>query len=271
MADYTEDDLNQAQQKHRPKGAIPHLPKRDAPISEWRDWLTRAFAMPKGYRFDKLERHGRRLANPATITFLTPAGGRVSFEFPEQRGLARGANLRATVVSVTDGLCRMPHLSNPECSDVWVALCSLATVLLEQDERDETRDWIEKFLAICKIEDKRTLEPAGRYDTLTTLKDHGNFERRDAQALLAPPSRAWDWTTPILVLDSVTGRRWIRVAELACYVRHVIGTSLGDGVLDGRLIHLGAQRLTYESRNGAKHPRISFYLLPEDALPDPIP
>ena len=179
--------------------------------------------------------------------------------------------MRATVVSVTDGLCRMPHLSNPECSDVWVALCSLATVLLEQDERDETRDWIEKFLAICKIEDKRTLEPAGRYDTLTTLKDHGNFERRDAQALLAPPSRAWDWTTPILVLDSVTGRRWIRVAELACYVRHVIGTSLGDGVLDGRLIHLGAQRLTYESRNGAKHPRISFYLLPEDALPDPIP
>jgi hypothetical protein len=264
----SDEDLNAAERrknrdKARPKGSLPHLPDRDAPLSELRDWLTRALNPPKGYRFEDFARHGRQLSNPAALVLITPPGGHVTFRFREQKGLARPGNLRPTIYSVTDGLCRPGHLSGPEASDVWCALCSVAHVMTQQDERDETADWLERFLEVCEPEEKYTLEPAGRYDALVAMKDRGAFGRRDANAMLANPDKSWGWRQPLLLVDSVTGRRWIRVAELATFVRTVMGSPMGYGVLDGRLLEIGAERLTYESRNGRVHPKVNLYLLPE--------
>jgi hypothetical protein len=250
--------------KPRPKGTLPYMPDRDAPLSVLREWLTRAFAPPPGYSFDSFERHGRRLSDPAWTSFRTPAGGEVRFRYPEQRALAKPANLRSSVVSITDGLCRMGPVTNPEASDIWSALCSIAHVVANQDEVEEFREHLDSFIRVVEPEGRYTLEPPGRYDTLIGLQERGQFERRHALAM-ATEADEYKWSLrPVLLIDHQTGERWVRVIELSAYLRVVVGMQLGHGVLDGRMSELGAVRQRFEVRNGKTHPHCSLYRLPAD-------
>jgi hypothetical protein len=248
----------------RKRGTLPYLPDRDAALSELRGWLTRAFAPPSGYTFDGFERHGRRLSDPAWVTFRTPAGGEARFRFPEQRALAKPTNLRSSVVSITDGLCRMGPVTNPEASDVWVALCAVAHVAAQQDEVEEFREHLDGFLRVTEIDGAHTLEPSGRLDALLALQARGAFERRHARLMADDVNeRHWD-RRPIRLLDTVTAAAWVRVTELATYLRHVVGLQLGHGALDGRMSEIGAARVQFEARNGRAHPHLSLYRLPDE-------
>lgn len=268
MTPFGPDDLDRAEAasngpKPRSKGTLPSLPDRDAPLSEHRDWLTRAFNPPGGYRFDAFDRHGRRLSNPAQITFVTPTGASMSYRFPEQRALAKPANLRASVVSLTDGLCRMPHLNVAESSDVWVELCSMAAIAADEAESDDFREHLDTFLAVAELEAQFTFQPPGRLDALLALRQRGWFERRHAlQIATHLDQRNWE-RRPLLLVDSETGERWVRVNELATYLRHVVGEQMGHGVLDGFMAELGAARERFEVRRGALHLAMSFYRLVE--------
>ena len=265
----TDDDLDAAarrrdRDKPRSKGTLPFLPERDAPLSHLREWLTRAFSPPTGYTLDEFERHGRRLSDPAYVQLRTPAGGSVRYRFPEQRALAKPTNLRSSVVSITDGLCRMGNLTAAECADVWTALVTVAHVAAEQDEVEEFREWLDSFLRVTEPEGRYTLSPTGRYDALTALQARGSFERRHANVIASEvDERKWS-RRPVLLVDADTAQRWVRVNELSTYLRHVIGQPLGHGVLDGRMSEIGATRVQYEVRNGASHPKITFYRLAAD-------
>lgn len=269
MTGISDDDLDEIERKSRtdksrPKGTMPYLPDRDAPLSQWREWITRALSPPSGYAFDEFERHGRRLSDPAYVQLRTPAGGAVRYRFPEQRALAKSTNLRASVVSITDGLCRMGNLTGPEKDDVWAALVIVAHVAAEQDEVEEFREWVESYLRVTEPEARYTLNPPGRYDALMALQARGSFERRHAQLIATEvDERKWS-RRPVLLVDSETDRHWVRVNELATYLRHVIGQPLGHGVLDGRMSEIGAPRIAYEVRNGNSHPRMTFYRLASD-------
>ena len=263
---FSADDLDATERrknkgKPRPKGALPHLPDRNAGLRELRDWLTLAFNPPNGYRFEAYVRHGRKGMTSAMITLLAPAGNLVEFYIEEQRDLSTTSRLRAAVVSLTNGLCRMPHLSGSEASDVWVALCSLAHIADEYDERQETSDWLDSFLVVSEPVTGYTLEEPGRYDGLVKLRNQGLFERRHA-ILLATEIDESRWVRrPALLVDSETTRRYARVSELATYIRHVIGVPLGHGVLDSRIAGVGGERLYLESRNGQLHPHMHLYRL----------
>ena len=266
MTPFGPDDLDRAEAasngpKPRPRGTLPQLPDRDAPLSELREWLRRAFNPPDGYTFDTFERHGRRLSDAAYVVLGTPAGGTVKFRFPEQRAFAKSTNLRSSIVSITDGLCRMGPVTAPEGSDVWVALCSIAHVAAEQDEVEGFRESLESFLVVAEPDSRYTLEAVGRYDTLAALQARGLFERRHAKRMADEVDES-RWTRrPVLLIDKDTKRRWVRVPELATYLRHVIGLQLGHGELDGRMSEVGADRIRYEVRNGKAHPHSTFYRL----------
>ena len=253
--------------KARPKGSLPHLPARDAPLSDWREWVRRALNPPEGYTFDNFERHGRRLSDPAYIVMGTPAGGIVRYRFPEQRALAKPTNLRSSVVSITDGLLRVGPLTAPETSDVWVALCSIGAVVAQQDEVEDFLDHLDAFKGVAEPETRYTLEQPGRYDALLALQARGLFERRHA-LLMASEVDESKWSKrPVVLFDRDTRRQWVRVPELATYLRHVVGLPLGHGVLDGLMSEVGAPRIRYEVRNGSVHPHSSFYRLAQS--PDP--
>lgn len=264
MTRYTDEDVDRLQAKPRPKGTLPHLPSRDGALSELREWLTRAFAPPDGYRFEGFERHGRRLSDPAWVTLSSPTGGEVRFRFPEQRALAKPANLRSSVVSITDGLCRMGPVTSPEAQDVWVALCSVAHIAAQQDEVEEFREQLDSFMRVTTPETRYTLEPSGLWDALLGLQAASVFEPRHAKLMASEvDDHHWD-RRPIRLIDAKTSVIWVRVLELATYLRHVIGLQLGHGFLDGRMSEIGAVRQTFEARKGNAHPRLSLYRLPEE-------
>jgi hypothetical protein len=262
----SEDDLDRKPDKKRPKGNLPYLPDRNAPLSDWRAWVTRAFGPPDGYEFDSFIRHGKEsLSNPAVVVFTTPVGGEVRWRFPEQRALAKTSNVRASVVSVTDGLCRMPPLNANEASDVWVALCTLAHNVAQHDEVAEFREKLDTFQRLADVERRYTLHPSGRFDALVALQARGLFEARHAR-LVATESDEAKWSRrPVVLVDSHDKVRWIRVPELATYLRHVVGERLGHGMLDGLMSEIGADRIYHEVRNGAAHPHGNFYRLPPDS------
>jgi hypothetical protein len=250
------------ERKARSKGTLPPLPTRDAALSDLRAWLTRAFAPPTGYAFEGFERHGRRLSDPSWITFHTPAGSDVRFRFPEQRALAKPVNLRSSVVSITDGLCRMGPVSNPEAQDIWVALCSVAHVAAQQDEVEEFREQLDSFLRVTEPVRHWTLEPTGRWDTLIGLQAAGAFEPRHAKLMRDDVDERHWARRPIRLVDTATSATWVRVNELATYLRHVLGLRLGHGEVDGRMSEIGAARQWFEMRKGNAHPHVSLYLLP---------
>lgn len=270
---FTLDELEATGKRKNPEakrksGTLPYLPDRGANLSDLRAWLTRAFAPPEGYTFDSFERHGRRLSDPAYIVLKSPAGGDVKFRFPEQRALAKPGNMRPSVLSITDGLCRMSQLTAPEREDVWAALCSIGHVVAQQDEVEEFREQLDTFLKVSEIEGRYTLEPSGRYDTLMALQAAGAFERRHAR-LMAEDVDERHWARrPIRLVDSVTGVVRVRVGELGTYLRHVLGLQLGHGVLDGRMSELGAARERFEARNGTAHPHLSLYRLADEEAPE---
>ena len=59
---------------------------------------------------------------------------------------------------------------------------------------------------------------------------------------------------PALVVDNA-GPRWIRSAELATYVRHVVGVGpISQSTLDARVAEVGVERERFEVRRGRHHP-----------------
>jgi hypothetical protein len=247
------------------KRVLPPLPGHGATLGELRDWLTEALAPAPGYRVIEFERAGRHRADPCKLTLDAPGGGRVSFRWNEQRELWSAGSIRATFYAQCDGQLRVPALSKGELEDIWAALCSLAQVLVDQDERDETCEWVAGFIAAAETENGITFTPAGRADAVAALCCRKQFTRRAALELSDPTIDPRIPARPVVVIDTVDSSRWVRAGELATYVRHVIGaTPLAQGTLDARIGEIGGRREFIEIRRGGWHPKVVLYRFPED-------
>ena len=62
--------------------------------------------------------------------------------------------------------------------------------------------------------------------------------------------------------DSADSSRWVRVGELATYVRHLIGVSIAQGTLDARVGEIGGERQRIEVRRADGHAAMVLYRLP---------
>jgi hypothetical protein len=219
----------------------------------------------------EFERAGRMRGDPCKLTLEAPGGGRVSYRWNEQRDLWSAASLRASVYSQCDGHLRVPALSKAELEDIWAALCSLAQVLVDQDERDETREWLGGFLAVAEPLNGVTLTPAGATDAVAALRARGQFTRRAAMEMGDPAVDPRKLFRPVVVIDSADASQWVRSGELATYVRHVVGvTPLAQTTLDSRMAEIGGKRKLMERRTGdGRHPAFVLYRLPDDDEDDP--
>lgn len=243
------------------------LPDRGADADSWRGWLTDALCPAEGDLIHGWERAGRNLTDPATLIVLHANGATTGYRFAEQRDLATPTRLRSAVFAETGGELRVPAgLTKGELEDIWAALCALGKVLVDRDDRDEAREWVEALLERSDAINGITLEdPRGTYDAIVFLNARPRFDRLAAQMMLDPnlsPNRV---IKPALIYDSM-GPRWIRVGELQAYVRHVIG--IHGGSLTARMAEIGVERKTFEQRRGAHHPKVRVYRVPE-GLGDP--
>jgi hypothetical protein len=252
------------------KRTLPPLPGHGHTLTELRDWLTTALAPPPGYLVTAFERAGRLRPDPCTLTLDAPGGGRVTYRWSEQRELWSASGLRASVYAQCDGLLRVPPLSKAELEDVWAALCMLAQVLVDQDDRDETREWLGGFLAVAEVLNGVTLAPTGRADALAALRGRGQFTRRAAMEMGDPTVDPRALLRPVVLIDSADAARWVRAGELATYLRHVVGVTIAQTTLDARVGEIGGKRERMERRTGGtRHPAIVLYRLPEDDGEEP--
>jgi hypothetical protein len=246
------------------KRVLPALPGHGATLGELRDWLTAALSPPPGYGVNDFERAGRLRGDPCKLTLSAPGGGEVWFRWNEQRELWSAGSLRASVYAQCDGLLRVPNLSRAELEDVWAALCMLAQVLVDQDDRDEMREWLVGFVAAGSNLNGITFTPAGRANALAVLRKRDRFTRRAAVELSDPMADPLHLIRPVVVIDSEDSTRWVCALELATYLRHVVGVTIAQPTLDARVGEIGGSRERYEAQLLHGHVALVLYRLPGD-------
>jgi hypothetical protein len=264
--DYTETDLDAAQEKPRPRGVLPYLPKQREPVS-LAAWLTLATRpIEQGFRLAAFERLGRDPRDPCVLVFGNGREGARRFRIKSQRDLMR--NPRTTLLSVADGWLDVPHLTAGEIEDVWAALCRFGAVLSEHDEVEQTREWVEAFLPATLALNGYSLVPDMRHDALMAIRRAGTFTKGDALALVRPGD-AGDMRfaqRPTRFVDSSTGEQWIRAGETATYLRYVIGVEpLPHGTLRARLREIGIVGRYFEDYR-PPHPKLALYQLTDELI-----
>ncbi len=224
------------------------LPDYGTPLPLWRDWLTKGLSPTRGHRVHSFLRHGRQRTDACTLVLIGPEEKPRSFDIEEQRLLSTPASMRATLVSATDGLVRPERLTQAELEDIWIALVTLATVTAHQSQKDETREWLEATVEQAVPLTGHSLSPPKQVDGIQALLARDKFDylraRRFLDAKEADPPR------PTLLIDNVTGERWIRVGDLATFWRHVLGVGvMSQPTIDGRLSAIGIKRHEYAHKD----------------------
>jgi hypothetical protein len=251
------------------KRTLPPLPPFGAPLGAQRQWLTKALSPPDEFVVDDFQRFGRGREDPCELTLRAPGGGRLTLEFPTQRGLSIPGALRASITAASDGLLRIPKLSVPELEDIWTGLCSFARVTIDHKESDEVHEWLYELKIAAEPVKGHTLEQPGRLDALLALTQRRLFDRLAARELLDP--NAVSPPRPALLIDSQTGLRYVRVGEAVCFLRQIIGIpSTTQARIDSRFQQIGVERLFYEVKNADARAKAQLYRLPpsEDTTED---
>lgn len=268
MTRFTEGDLDSLQEKPRPKGSLPYLPKngKHGEVEPLRGWLTRTFRpVDEGWRFDAFDRAGRGKLDPCSITF---SNGREhkTFRFKQQRDLMNAP--RSVVLGISDGWLAMPHLTGSEIEDVWAALCTIGRVLTEHDEVQQTREWVEQMLPSTLPVNGHTLVPDGRHDALMAIRAAGEFTKSDALSMIRPSNGDAEHyqQRPSRFIDAQTGEQYLRSGETACYLRWVVGVEpLSHATLKARLHEIGVVTRPFEDYR-PPHPKLQLCQLTDELI-----
>jgi hypothetical protein len=228
----------------RTRRTLRELPDHGEAPAEWRNWLTEALAPEPGYKVEKFLRHGRQRTDTCELVLVDRDRKRHTFEIEEQRFLSTPSSLRAAIAAATDGRVRPRRLTQAELEDVWIALVSLATVTANQSVKDETRERLEQTIEQAEELTGLSLIAAERPRAFEALLARNQFDYLAARRFTDPtttmPPR------PVLLIDSRTGERWMRVGEVATFWRHVLGCeAIAQPKIDGRLAAIGVRRHEY--------------------------
>jgi hypothetical protein len=266
MADITTDEVDRRRNlgKARPKGTLPFLPD-DLGVEVAREWLTRAFRPRPGWRVEAFERPGKDRDHPCSLTLINGREHR-KYRFRAQSDLATGTRLRTTVLGVSEGALRMPHLTATEAEDVWAALCVLGRALSEEDELEQADEWLRMLLDATVALEGHSLVADQRRDALLALREIGTFSRLDALAIVRQPTAQWP-RRPLCLTDKHTRERWLRAGEAATFLRYIVGVQpLKQTTLDARWKEIGVERRYFQDYR-PPHPKARLYCVPEGLDP----
>lgn len=258
---YTEDELDQAQDKPRPKGRLSRLDEKRLDDPDYlRQWLTKAFRPTLGV-VRGFERMSQDLDQPAWL-IVANGSEEYRYRFRQQSDLTT-QKCRKIVLAVGSGELRMPHLSDGEIEDVWAALTYLGSVLSNRSELDQAGEWLDALLRIAAPLEGHTLTDSGtRRDALLAFRKFGEFTRLDALAILRSPEQTWT-RRPTCLIDSATGEMWLRERESATYLREILGVKpLTYKSLEARFREIGIELKHFEDRR-PPHPKANLYRVPK--------
>ena len=270
MSGFDADDLNSSEpdETRRKATHIKHLPGRGASFSDLRQWLSDAIGLPPAVRVDSVIRFGRGDDDALALTL----SNEMVIRCDRQKRLHSPVSLQAFLASESDGLCRPQHLTRPECGDVYIAICALATAAAEQDELTELRERLEGFVQMCEPV-HASLQPDYRYATLRRLQARAEYDR----AAASDTKKGRAVVTPVLVADHEwsedNGTTYlVRHSEFITQLRVVHMQTIADNFLKGRLAEVGCVYHALQAHGPGRrgHAALAFYELPSDmSVPHP--
>ncbi len=167
----------------------------------------------------------------ARLVITLKSGTRIVFD--RQAELFDAPILRRRVIIATGAT--IPHYGPPDVQTIATTLVRTSELAADNDDRHETRDWVDSFLAAAQrnttdVNDFGT--PEGRWEALNVLaRSKGPA---DLPAYAPPAERA-----PIV--KDTTGKRIVRTSDLAAHVRGQTGRPINWPSLHSRVIEIGWQ------------------------------
>jgi hypothetical protein len=257
MPDFTNDDLDRAQQKARPKGKIPYPPDREATLGSVREWLSNAAGLPPEVRIEVVLRPGREPEDPLTIVLSNG----MKLRCPHQSRLQQPRTLQAFLVSESDGIAQPSYLSPSEAGDFYGQLCRLGTVGSRSDPVADLDERLNDYIRLCLKSHGSISDRAARYTTIEEIRARQGFTRSIAMGM----RNGVPEVNPVLLVDDHDGRRYIRASEWVVYLRFVVGWTVNESQLVGRMAELGSERSYPEMWNADRSHKthLVFYSVPE--------
>jgi hypothetical protein len=150
-------------------------------------------------------------------------------------------------------------------ADVYIALCRLATLALEQDELSELRERLDGFVSLCEVV-HGSLVPEYRYATLRRLQKRQEYDRNAA----TEGKNGRTTTRPVLVADHEWPAYLVRHQEWVTHLRVVHMEKMSDNFLKGRMAEIGCTYHSLQAHGPSRrgHAQLAFYeLAPEMTVP----
>jgi hypothetical protein len=261
MPDYTANDGERLNERP-PKGRkIPHPPGRDASHGQVREWLSRwAVGLPEEVRIETVIRAGHEPEDPVTITLSNETRLRCA----HQSRLQKPGSLQAFFASETEGIAQPPYLSPAEVGDFYTQLCRLASVTSKADPVADLHERLMMFVLLCDELSFSFADRPARYSTIERLRSRPSFDRNAALAGRQDGGRFHP--APILLRDQ-DGPSYIRASEWVAYLRFIVGWTVNESQLIGRMAELGAEWRDLQAWNldRSHKAHLIFYSLPEEA------
>jgi hypothetical protein len=259
MARISEDDLDRAQEKARKGGKLPLTPGRERPLSEVRHWCSNAAGLPIEVRIETVIRNGRESADAMMIVLSNGTKMRC----PHQSALTQPRTLQAFLASESDGIAQPLYLAPAEAGDFYVQLCRLASVRSERpDAAAELLERFEQFITECELMSGGLVERVSRYKTIEALRHRAKF---DSASVRAGRHNGSFKPAPVLLSDTESPARYVRAFEWVVYLRNVVGWTVNESALVGRMAEIGSERPHLQAWNADRshHVHVLLYTLPE--------
>jgi len=256
----------------RPEGKErkwPKMPDHADGIAGARKYINDAVRLPDGWRVASCVRWGTEGTDAMLLVFDGPDDEVLNVRFDSQAHAGKPSTLRHGMASMTSGKARMHHPSQGQAADFYTMCCALARALETTSTADMTREELRAFLDTAyKLPGSHGLTKAETLRSgLTAIRARAEWRRKDAQRYLTTADDVLEnRDRPMVLVDAVTGERWIRAGELATWFRHV-GTGHAGGLsqrtLDGLLTEVDVTRHILQTTDNAKpHLRFTLYRVP---------
>lgn len=261
MSPFTADDgadVERRRGKARTKGKIPFPPDRNEPLSAVRSWLSDAAGLPDEVRIESVLRTGREPEDALTIVLSNGQKMRCS----HQGRLQQARTLQAFLVSESDGIALAPYLSPAEVGDFFTGLCRLGTATAHPDPVADLAERLDAFVSLCEPLQGSLIDRLRRYTTIEAIRQRHPFDRSTVAAMRNGKPES----PPVVLLDHVDDARYVRASEWVVYLRFVIGWTVNESQLVGRMAELGSERSHPQAWNVGRSHRthLVFYSLPEN-------
>lgn len=239
--------------KPRPKGKIPHPPSREEPLSEVRQWLSDAAGLPPEVRIEVVIRSGTEPEDPLTVVL----SNKIQMRCPHQSRLQQARTLQAFLASASDGIAMPPYLGPAEVGDFYTALCRMSAAVAHPNSVADLRERLAQYVGLCEPL-HGSIHRSQRYTTLEAMKARPSFDRSSIEG--RAPDR------PVVLLDGVEKRRYIRASEWVAWLRFAQGRTVDESGLPALMTELNSERVDPQAWNSDRSHKVHLvlYSLPED-------